>query len=377
MKKLKFGMVGGGEGAFIGAVHRAAAALTGQMELVCGAFSRNHDNTLHTGAQLGLPAERCYASWQAMFAAEQQRGADAMDFVVIVTPNHLHFPVAQAALEAGFHVMSDKPATFSLEEAKRLRETLSSTTLHYGLTHTYAGYPMVMEARQRIAQGELGTVKKVVVDYSQGWLADPTAQGDSKQAGWRLDPEQAGASCCMGDIGVHAAHLAEHVCGLQIEQLCAELSTAHPGRALDDDGMVLLRFTNGARGMLNASQISVGEENNLSLRVYGERGGLVWRQEEPNTLHLKWPDKPAELVRTGWPYVGTQGSAHTRLPAGHPEGYLEAFANLYAAFATQLVGQAQPGDFVCPGIDEAVRGMAFIEATVASSAQNAAWLTLA
>lgn len=382
MAKIRMGMVGGGEGAFIGAVHRQAAALDGEIELVCGAFSSDPQRARRSGAALHLPADRVYDDFRAMLRAEAALPpAQRMQFVAIVTPNHLHFPIAEAALRAGFHVLSDKPATLDLQEAIRLREILAETGLLYGLTHTYTGYPLVKEARARVAAGELGRVRKVVVEYAQGWLATRAEDGDNKQAAWRLDPSRAGASCCMGDIGVHAANLAEYVTGLKISAVCAELAAVVPGRTLDDDGAVLLRFDNGARGVLLASQISVGEENALRIAVYGERGGLEWRQQEPNTLWLKWPDRPTQMLRAGGRYLGALAAANTRTPMGHPEGYLEAFANLYLAFAGQIRAHekgepatARAAD--CPGIDAALRGMAFIERVVAASASDTKWHTV-
>ena len=285
MAKVRMGMVGGGEGAFIGAVHRMAAAIDGEIELVCGAFSSDPERSARSGSALHLDTDRVYTDYQTMMQAEAALPADQrMQFVAIVTPNHLHFPVAEAALQAGFHVMSDKPATFDLAEALKLRELVEETGLLYGLTHTYTGYPLVKEARQRIAQGQLGNIRKVVVEYPQGWLADRQEDEDNKQAAWRLDPAQAGISSCMGDIGVHAANLAEYVTGLSISELCADLHAFVEGRELDDDGSILLRFNNGARGLLYASQVCVGEENAIRLRVYGEKGGLEWAQQEPNTL---------------------------------------------------------------------------------------------
>jgi len=379
MAKIRMGMVGGGEHAFIGAVHRMAAALDGQVELVCGAFSADPGRSRRAGASLYLPADRVYPDYHTMLAAEQALPAqDRMQFVAIVTPNHLHFPVAEAALRAGFHVLSDKPATLCLEEALRLREILAETGLLYGLTHTYTGYPLVAEARARIAAGALGRIRQVAVEYSQGWLASAAADTDNKQAAWRLDPARAGASCCMGDIGVHAANLAEHVSGLHIAALCADLASVVPGRVLDDEGAVLLRFDNGARGVLQASQVSTGEENNLRIRVYGERGGLEWAQQEPNNLWLKWPDRPAELLRAGGAYLGERATAGTRLPPGHPEGYLEAFANLYLAFAGQVRARSEGRSSAapaldCPGIEEAIRGMRFIELAIAASSSAEKW----
>jgi predicted dehydrogenase len=372
-------MVGGGEGAFIGAVHRIAAALDGEIELVCGAFSSDAERARRSGATLHLPQDRVYDDYRAMMAGEAGLPAtQRMQFVAIVTPNHLHFPVAEAALRSGFHVLSDKPATLNLEESLRLREILVQTGLLYGLTHTYTGYPLVKEARGRVAAGELGQIRKIVVEYPQGWLADQQEDTDNKQAQWRLDPTRAGVSSCMGDIGVHAANLAEYVSGLQISEICSDLAAFVPGRTLDDDGAVLLRFDNGARGVLHASQVSVGEENAISIRVYGERGGLEWRQQEPNTLWLKWPDRPTQMLRTGGATLGVLAAANTRTPMGHPEGYLEAFANIYMAFAGQIraaeegrAPDARAAD--CPGIEEAIRGMQFIELAVAASASDVKW----
>jgi predicted dehydrogenase len=379
MAKIRVGMVGGGEGAFIGAVHRIAAALDGEIELVCGAFSSDADRSQRSGAALYLSADRIYPDYPTMMAGEAALPQDQrMQFVAIVTPNHIHFPVAEAALRAGFHVLSDKPATLGLDEALQLREIVRDTGLLYGLAHTYTGYPLVKEARARVAAGELGRVRKVVVEYPQGWLADRQEGADNKQAAWRLDPGQAGVSCCMGDIGVHAANLAEYVSGLRITEICADLTAFVDGRALDDDGSILLRFDNGARGVLMASQISVGEENALRIRAYGDKGGLEWAQEEPNTLWLKWPDRPTERLRTGGAYLGSHAAANTRTPMGHPEGYLEAFANLYRAFAAQVRVRetgATPDEFAadCPGIAEAIRGMTFIELAVTASDSEVKW----
>jgi len=381
MARVRMGMVGGGEGAFIGAVHRMAAAIDGEIELVCGAFSSDAQRSQRSGASLYLPQSRVYDNYEAMMTAESKLPAqERMQFVAIVTPNHQHFPVARAALKAGFHVLSDKPATLNLEEALALRDLVAETGLLYGLTHTYNGYPLVKEAKSRVASGALGAVRKVVVEYPQGWLADRQEDEDNKQAAWRLDTKQAGISSCMGDIGVHAANLAEYVTGLNISAVCADLTAFVEGRTLDDDGAILLRFENGARGLLNASQVSVGEENALTIRVYGEKGGLEWRQQEPNTLWLKWPDRPTEMLRTGGDYLGEMAALNTRTPMGHPEGYLEAFANIYCAFAGQIrsaaAGEspdARAAD--CPGIHEAVRGMTFIELAVTASASDTKWHT--
>lgn len=380
MAKVRMGMVGGGEGAFIGGVHRMAAALDGEIELVCGAFSSDKDRAIRSGLALHLPVERVYGSYQEMMTQEAALPEDQrMQFVAIVTPNHMHYPVAEAALHAGFHVMSDKPATFSLAQAIKLRSLVAQTGLLYGLTHTYAGYPLVKEARSRIAAGELGNIRKVVVEYSQGWLAGREEDNsDNKQAAWRLDASKAGISSCMGDIGVHAAHLAEYVSGLEVSELCADLTAFVDGRKLDDDGSMLLRFDGGAKGVLTASQVCVGEENNLTLRVFGELASIEWRQQEPNTLLLKQADKPTQLLRTGADNLSQIAKANTRIPMGHPEGYLEAFANIYMAFVAKI--RADENNISideriddCPGINEAVRGMAFIELAVHASNSDVKW----
>ncbi|TYK64875.1 Gfo/Idh/MocA family oxidoreductase [Colwellia echini] len=374
------GMVGGGKGAFIGAVHRISAQLDNQIELVCGAFSSDPVNSVASGKALYLDEQRCYASYQEMFEKERELGDDGMDMVAIVTPNHLHFPIAKMALEHGFHVMSDKPATVDLSEALALKEIIEQTGLLYGLTHTYTGYPMVKEAKARIKKGLIGKVKKVVVEYPQGWLANKSDE-QSKQAAWRLDPKTAGISCCMGDIGVHAANLAEYVTGLEITNLCAELSSNVSGRVLDDDGSVLLRFNNGAQGVLLASQISVGEENSLKLRVYGETASIEWSQLEPNSVWMKFADKPSQLIRAGVGEMDEITQANMRTPAGHPEGYLEAFANIYTQFSYQirsrLFGLSEDVNIGAmndvPGINTAIRGMAFIENVVAASQSELKW----
>ncbi len=379
MGKVRMGMVGGGEGAFIGTIHRMAANIDGEIELVCGAFSRTADKSKRSGKALYLPANRVYSDYREMMEKEKALPEEQrMQFVAIVTPNHLHFPVAKAALEAGFHVLSDKPATYSLQEALDLRSLVNQTGLLYGLTHAYTGYPLVKEARARIAAGELGEIRKVIVEYPQGWLADRQEDQNNKQAAWRLDPAQAGISSCMGDIGVHAANLAEYVSGLKITEVCADLTTFVKGRDLDDDGSILLRFEEGAKGILFSSQIAIGEENALHISVYGEKGSLEWRQQEPNTLWLKWSDKPTEMLRTGGDYLSEMATLSTRTPMGHPEGYLEAFANIYAAFSGQIRARASGQKFDlriadCPGISEAVRGMAFIELVVTASASHTKW----
>ncbi len=367
MHRLRMGMIGGGPGAFIGPVHRIAAELDRDIELVAGAFSSDPRRSAAAGVDYGIEASRAYPSVEALLAGERAR-ADRMDFVAIVTPNHYHLPAARVALGAGFPVMSDKPATATLGEARELARAVSASGLPYGITYTYSGYPLVREARARIASGQLGAIRKVMVEYSQGWLAG-AARG--KQAEWRVDPALAGLGGCIGDIGVHAFHLAEFVTGLRVTQLLADLGTVVPGRRLDDDCSVLLRFDNGARGVLTASQISIGDLNALSLRVYGERGTMKWRQEAPNELLMHAADGRTEIVRTGDPDLGRDACAVTRLPGGHPEGYLEAFANLYRDFARVLRGVAAP---LLPGIDAGLRGMTFIDRAVAASRHGRGWV---
>jgi predicted dehydrogenase len=372
-------MVGGGEGAFIGAVHRSAAGLDQTIELVCGAFASDAERSRRSGASLGLPPERCYADFASMFAAEAQLPTDKrMEFVAIVTPNDLHLPVATAAFGHGFHVLSDKPATKSLAECFDLREAQKTSGCLYGLTHPYASYPLIVEAAERVRAGQLGTVRKVLVEYTQGWLAEPIERRGQKQAIWRLDPKRAGLSSCMGDIGVHAFHLAEFVTNLRATELCADLNSIVAGRELDDDGAAFLRFDNGARGVLIASQICTGDENALHLRVYGDAASLEWHQQEPNSLWLKHINKPTELIRSGGPSLGAAARAHARLPSGHPEGYLEAFANVYRNFAAQVRahgdgGSNGPAPRPVPGMKAALRGMAFIETVVAASKSAQKW----
>ncbi len=381
-RKIRMGMVGGGRGAFIGGVHRIAANIDGQIELVCGAFSSDPQRSRDSGADLFLPPERCYGTFEEMMKGEAAMPVgERMDFVAIVTPNHVHFPAAKCALEHGFPVLSDKPATFDLAEARELESIVSRTGLLYGLTHNYTGYPLVKQARELVLSGRLGKIRKIVVEYPQGWLSTRIEESGQKQAAWRTDPARSGAAGCIGDIGTHAENLAEYVTGLKIKELAADLTTFVEGRALDDDGNILLRFENGAKGVLHASQISVGEENNLSIRVYGELGGLEWHQKEPNTLLVKWSDKPMEVWRTGLGYLGAAAAANTRTPSAHPEGYLEAFANIYRNFANHLragLDSAIPDQVALdyPKIEDGIRGMAFIEAAVESSKNNARWTSL-
>lgn len=379
-RKLRMGMVGGGPGAFIGAVHRIAANIDGEIELVCGAFSSDPEKSKQAGISLGLPTERVYGSYKEMIRREAALPAnERMDFISIVTPNHLHFEPAQLALENGFHVVLDKPMTFDLAQAKKLQELAKKSQLFFCLTHTYTGYPMVKEARQQVLSGKFGKIRKIYVEYPQGWLSTFLESSDQKQAAWRTDPSRSGIAGSMGDIGTHAFNLAEYVSGLQTTKLCADINIVVEGRKLDDDGAVLLKYNNGASGVLFATQIAAGEENNIKVRVYGEKGGLEWQQSDANTLTVKWLDKPAEIWRTGTGYVSSFASHNTRTPAGHPEGYLEAFANLYRNFALcvkALISGEKPKaewlDF--PGIEEGVRGMAFIENVIKSGKASEKWI---
>lgn len=375
-RKIRMGMVGGGRGAFIGGVHRMAAALDGHIDLVCGAFSSDSEKSRLSGQDLYLPEDRVYDSYSQMILTEKELPVGVrMDFVSIVTPNHMHFGPAKMALENGFHVVCDKPLCLSIKEAKELVDLVNKTGLIFALTHNYTGYPMVKQAKAMIRKGELGKIRKVVVEYPQGWLSTLLeADANAKQAIWRTDPNQSGAAGSMGDIGTHAENLAEYITGLKISEMCADLSIFVPGRKLDDDGNVLLRFENGAKGVLHASQICNGEENNLNIRVYGEKGGIAWRQMEPNTLTVIYQDKPSTIYRTGWAGLEREAMAHTRIPAGHPEGYLEAFANIYRNFAfciqARLSGEeVDPLYTDFPSIEDGLRGMNFVEKVVASKGE--------
>jgi len=383
-RKIRYAMVGGGRGAFIGAVHRIAANIDGQIELTAGAFSADPEKSKASGADFFLDPSRVYGSFEELVKKEAALPAEKrIDFVAIVTPNHVHFPAAKAALEHGFHVLSDKPATFDLAEAKALAALVKKTGLLYGLTHNYTGYPLVKEARDMIAAGKIGKVRKIVAEYPQGWLATRVEASGQKQAAWRTDPKKSGAAGCIGDIGTHAENLAEYITGLQISELAADLTSFVKGRKLDDDGNLLLRFKGGAKGVLHSSQISVGEENNLNIRIYGEKGGLEWHQADPNTLLVKWIDQPMQVYRTGNGYLGKNAAAAARTPPSHPEGYLEAFANIYKNFANSIRARLEKKKLAkndpandYPKVEDGVRGMAFIEAVVKSSKSNAAWTKL-
>ena len=379
-KKIKMGMLGGGPGSFIGPVHRMAANLDGLIELVCGCFSSDPTKSAQTGEALCLSPDRVYASYQEMIEREAQLPAEErMDFLAIVTPNHLHYAPAAMALEAGFHVALDKPITYTLEEAKSLAEIMARTGRRLLLTHTYSGYPLVKEARYRVQRGDLGTIRRVYVEYPQGWLSTDCA-ADNKQAAWRVDPSRSGKAGCMGDIGTHAFHLANYITGLQVEELCAELNSFVPGRQLDDDGTVMIRYEGGARCLLSASQVCAGVENGLHIRIYGEKGGLEWRQDSPNTMTFRPVEGVAEVIRTATASIVSPAAQHnSRVPGGHPEGFIEAFANLYRNFALTLMADAeqQEPSACCldfPTITDGIEGMQFVDAVVHSSAQNAAWV---
>jgi predicted dehydrogenase len=375
-RKLRMGLVGGGPGAFIGPVHKMAAELDGKMELVAGAFSQSAERSRAAGVSFGIDPARAYASYAEMFQAESQR-EDGIDFMVIATPNHLHLPVAEAALAAGIAVMSDKPATATYDEVLKLQAIVAKAGLPYGLTHTYAGYSLVREARALCASGKLGPIRKVAVEYLQGWLSRPLETTGQKQAAWRSDPAQNGPGGCIGDIGTHAFHLTEYVTGLKVTAINAALRRVVPGRKLDDDCNALLRLESGASGTLMASQIAAGERNHLCLRVYGENGSIEWHQEDPNALSVKWLDGPEEIRHAGGGYLGRDALAVTRLPGGHPEGYIEAFAVLYREFADALTawkaGKPDALPATLPGIEAGVRGMRFIERTIESD-RIAGWV---
>jgi predicted dehydrogenase len=381
-RKLRMGMVGGGKDAFIGAIHRIAANMDGLIELSCGALSINPEIAVDSGKSLFLPKDRTYLNYEEMITKESKLSSDKkIDFVTIVTPNFAHFAPAVMALENGFHVVIEKPITFTLDEAKQLKKKVEETGLVLCLTHTYSGYPMVKQAKAMVAGNAFGKIRKVWVEYPQGWLSKLSEREGNAQAAWRTDPKRSGKSGCMGDIGTHAAHLAEYITGLKITHLCADLNVMVEGRALDDDGNALLKFDNGAAGVLMASQVAAGEENGIAIRVYGERGGLEWHQHEPNTLLIKWLDQPAQILRAGANYGDRLSSFAThncRTPGGHPEGYLEAFGNIYRNFALTLsskLSSTEPTkemlDF--PSVEDGIRGMAFIDNVVESSKSDKKW----
>jgi predicted dehydrogenase len=369
MRRLRMGMIGGGPGAFIGPVHRIAAELDREIELVAGVFSSDVGRSKLAGESYRIDIARAYGSLDEMFASEKARD-DGIDFVSVVSPNHHHLPAIRAAFAAGIPVMSDKPMTATLAEAYEVAKLAASAKLPFGVSYTYSGYPLVREMKARIAAGALGKIRKVVSEYPQGWLAGPA---EGKQAEWRMDPSKSGDGGCIGDIGVHAFHLAEFVSGLKTREIFADLAAVVPGRVLDDDCTVLLRFEGGARGVVLASQIEVGELNGLRIRIYGENGGMIWKQEEPNSFIIHRANGTTEIVRAADASLGPDAAARTRTPGGHPEGYLEAFANLYRDFAATLRGETAP---LLPGIESGLRGMAFIDTAVRASRENAGWTKL-
>lgn len=372
-------MIGGGMDAFIGAVHRIALNMDGQIELVAGALSVNPEVALESGRQLFLQEDRVYTDYKTMLEKEAAMPADKrIDFVTIVTPNFVHFEPAMMALDKGFNVVIEKPITFSLEEAKKLKAKVEETGLSLLLCHTYNGYPMVKQARRMLQQGILGKIRKVYVEYPQGWLSTFLEKTGQTQAAWRTDPKKSGKAGSMGDIGTHAFNLAEYVTGLKVTSICSNVNTIVEGRMLDDDGAAFLRFDSGATGVLMATQIAAGEENNVKIRVYGEKGGLEWKHEDTNTLLVKWLDKPVEIYRAGSGYLDSFASHNCRTPAGHPEGFLEAFANLYRNFAltvrARINGETPKPEWLdFPGVDEGIRGMAFIENIIESGKSETKW----
>ena len=381
-RTLKMGMVGGGPGAFIGEVHRKAARMDGGIDIVAGNFSRTPARNKETGRQLLLEPGRVYNSHEELTEKERRLPeGERVDFVSIVTPNNSHFPIAKRLLAAGFHVMCEKPMTFSVREARELRKIVAASGKVFGLMHNYTGYPMVKLARDMVRDGDLGEIRKIVVQYPQGWLASPLEKTGSVQAVWRTDPGQSGIAGAIGDIGTHCENLLEYITGLKITEICADITTFVKGRRLDDDGNCLLRFENGAKGILHVSQIAIGEENNLAIWVYGTKKSLEWHQEHPNHLAVKEPDGPVQVYRRGNSYIGAKSAAAaraTRLPFGHPEAFIEAFANIYCNFAdtirASLTGKKPDTlalDF--PGVHDGARGMLFIEAVIASSRSSRKW----
>jgi predicted dehydrogenase len=380
-RKLRFGMIGGGRNAFIGSVHRIAARIDGNAELVAGAFSSDAARSRASGADLNLDPKRTYGSYVEMVRAEARLPAgERLDFVVIVTPNHQHFRPAKLFLETGFNVICDKPLALNLAEGKTLQAIARRTGKVFVLTHNYSGNAMVKQARALVKAGKLGKVRKVIVEYSQGWLATPIEAGGHKQATWRTDPKRSGASGCIGDIGTHAAHLASYVSGLRITELCADLTTFVPGRRLEDDGSILLHFQDGAKGILHASQICIGDECALTLRIWGDKAGLEWRQECPEELVIKYDDRPAETWRRGKGYLSPAARQLARVPAGCPEGFLEAFGNIYReafrAIAAEVEGRPPPRDLDHPTIHDGVEGMRFVDAVLRSAKRGSRWVRI-
>ena len=380
VRKLRMGMIGGGSGSFIGDVHRKAASIDGMIELVCGAFSSNAEKSRASGRALFLPVERCYGDFEEMILKEKQLSEDErMDFVAIVTPNHMHFPPAKMALEHGFHVVCDKPMTLTLDEAYELEQVVERSGKLFALTHNYTGHPMVKQARALVANGDLGTIRKIQVQYLQGWLSTALEKTDHKQASWRVDPKKSGIGGALGDIGTHAENLTEYITGLKIDELAADLGRFGDGRILDDDGNVLIRMNNGAKGTMSLSQVALGEENNLAIKVYGEKGSLEWHQENPNELITRWLGSSKKIFTPQSSDLYPEALNASRIPAGHPEGYLEAFATIYKNFATHLLAVLNNENLETPDyptVKDGVRGMQFIYASVESDKNNASWTKL-
>ena len=375
-KRIRLGMVGGGQGAFIGAVHRLAARMDDHYEFVAGALSSTPEKSLASGQELGLAPDRIYKDFQSMATAESKH-PDGIEAVSIVTPNHMHFPAAKAFLEAGINVICDKPLTRTLAEAQELAKLVEKSKLVFAVTYNYSGYPMIRQAREMVKSGELGDIRLVHGEYPQDWLTTPLESTGQKQAGWRTDPAQSGAGGCVGDIGTHTYQLACYVSGLELDQLLADLTSFVPGRKLDDDAQVMLRFKGGAKGGIWASQVAVGHENGLKLRVYGTKGGIEWTQADPNYLWFTPYGEPKRLITRGGSGAGAAAARVTRVPPGHPEGYLEGFANIYTEVARAIRarrdGKPEDKDVVFPGVHDGLKGVAFVEACVTSSASGGVW----
>ena len=378
--KLRLGMIGGGIGAFIGNLHRIASRLDGKYELVCGAFSSTEAKSKESGMQIGIDVDRVYSNYKQMFEAELKLPEEIrMQVVSIVTPNHLHYEPTTIALQHGFHVILDKPLCFNIEEALELKKNVEKSSAKFCLTHTYTGYPMIKQAKQMIAAGEIGTVRKIYVSYVQGWLHNMLEADNQKQAAWRTNPEQSGIAGAMGDIGTHAFNLAEYISGLQVTALSAHINIVVPNRKLDDDGATHLQFNNGATGMLVATQIATGAENNITIKIYGDKGSIEWEHENNNSLKINWADKPSQIYRSGTPYLHPIASANCRTPAGHPEGYIEAFANIYNNFAQHIIAEKNGTEILpqfidYPSIKDGVRGMQFIDAVIKSGKSAEKWI---
>jgi len=378
--RLKYGMVGGGKGAFIGDVHRKAIAMDGKAELVAGCFSQSYQNTLETGESWGIGKDRLYKNFEDMIEAEAKR-SKKLDFIIIVTPNHLHFPIAKLALEKGFHVVCDKPLTTSSRDAEELGKLARKKNLFFCVTYAYSGFPIIKHMREMIAKGELGTIRFVAGEYPQEWLATPLEKTGQKQAGWRTDPQRAGISNCVGDIGSHIEHMVSYLTGLEIESLCARLDTFGEGRVLDDNASIMLNYKGGAKGLYWSSQIAVGHDNGFRVRIYGTKASLEWVEEDPNYCKVAFIDRPVGRLSRGRDKMYPRAQALSRVPSGHPEGYFECFANIYSTFLTAL-GKKKAGeplakdDLDFPTVEEGIRGVKFIEKCVESSKKGAVWVKL-